>query len=59
MTGRRPATPGQTVGPFFGFALPYAGGHELVPPHHPQAVRLHGNAQRPNVEVAIMVARDQ
>jgi protocatechuate 3,4-dioxygenase alpha subunit len=36
------ATPGQTIGPFFGFALPYERGHELVPPSHPQAVRLHG-----------------
>jgi protocatechuate 3,4-dioxygenase alpha subunit len=35
-------TAGQTVGPFFGFALPYAGGNELVPPAHPEAVRLHG-----------------
>lgn len=35
-------TPGQTVGPFFGFALPYAGDSELVPPDHPAAVRLHG-----------------
>lgn len=35
-------TPGQTVGPFFGFALPYAGGGELVPPSRPDAVRLHG-----------------
>jgi protocatechuate 3,4-dioxygenase alpha subunit len=36
------ATPGQTVGPFFGYALPYPGGDLLVPPHHPDAVRLHG-----------------
>lgn len=36
-------TPGQTVGPFFGFALPYAGDSELVPPTHPRAVRLHGH----------------
>lgn len=36
------ATPGQTVGPFFGFSLPYPGGELLVPAHHPQAVRLHG-----------------
>jgi protocatechuate 3,4-dioxygenase alpha subunit len=36
------ATPGQTVGPFFGYALPYAGGEELVGPGHPGAVRLHG-----------------
>ena len=35
-------TPGQTVGPFFGFALPYPRGHELVPPTTPGAVRLHG-----------------
>lgn len=35
-------TPGQTVGPFFGFALPYAGGDRLVPPGHPAAIRLHG-----------------
>jgi protocatechuate 3,4-dioxygenase alpha subunit len=35
-------TPGQTVGPFFGYALPYARGHELVEPGTPGAVRLHG-----------------
>ena len=35
-------TPGQTVGPFFGYALPYPHGHELVPPTHPGAIRLHG-----------------
>lgn len=35
-------TPGQTVGPFFGFALPYDGGDRLVPPGHPGAIRLHG-----------------
>lgn len=35
-------TPGQTVGPFFGYALPYKGGPELVPPHHPRAVLLTG-----------------
>jgi protocatechuate 3,4-dioxygenase, alpha subunit len=37
-----PATPGQTVGPFFHYALPYDRGHELVPPATPGAVRLHG-----------------
>lgn len=36
------ATPGQTVGPFFGYALPYAGGEDLVDRSHPAAVRLHG-----------------
>ncbi len=35
-------TPGQTVGPFFGFALPSERGEDLVPPSHPDAVRLHG-----------------
>ncbi len=35
-------TPGQTVGPFFGHALPYDAGHALVPTTLPQAVRLHG-----------------
>jgi protocatechuate 3,4-dioxygenase alpha subunit len=35
-------TPGQTVGPFFGYALPYDRGHELVPPGHPGAKQLHG-----------------
>jgi protocatechuate 3,4-dioxygenase alpha subunit len=36
------STPGQTVGPFFGYALPYPGGEHLVPPGHPRAVQLHG-----------------
>ena len=36
-------TPGQTIGPFFGYSLPYEGGGELVPPYHPGAVRLHGS----------------
>ncbi|AKT50980.1 protocatechuate 3,4-dioxygenase subunit alpha [Arsenicicoccus sp. oral taxon 190] len=35
-------TPGQTVGPFYGFALPVEHGHEIVAPSHPRAVRLHG-----------------
>ena len=35
-------TPSQTVGPFFGYALPYDGAADLVPGHHPQAIRLHG-----------------
>jgi protocatechuate 3,4-dioxygenase, alpha subunit len=36
-------TPSQTVGPFFGFALPYEKGSELVPGHHPNAIRFHGS----------------
>jgi protocatechuate 3,4-dioxygenase alpha subunit len=39
---RLPATPGQTIGPFFGFSLPYDGGEDLVDRSHPGAVRLHG-----------------
>ena len=35
-------TPGQTVGPFFGYALPFAHDSELVAPGAPGAVRLHG-----------------
>ena len=35
-------TPGQTVGPFFGQALPYAGDNELVPSGRADAIRLHG-----------------
>ena len=35
-------TPGQTIGPFYGFALPYEGGEKLVDRTHPGAVRLHG-----------------
>ncbi|MFD7023796.1 hypothetical protein [Promicromonospora sukumoe] len=40
--GLLPPTPGQTVGPFFGYALPYARGNELVEAGTPGAVRLHG-----------------
>ncbi len=36
-------TPGQTVGPFFGYALPYDRDSELVPPSHPHAIQLHGH----------------
>ncbi|HEX3930780.1 MAG TPA: protocatechuate 3,4-dioxygenase subunit alpha [Nocardioides sp.] len=36
------ATPGQTIGPFFGYALPYERDNELVPPTCEGAVRLHG-----------------
>lgn len=37
-----PPTPGQTVGPFFHYALPYDGDSELVPPGTPGSVRLSG-----------------
>ena len=35
-------TPGQTVGPFFHYALPYDGDSDLVPRGMPGAIRLHG-----------------
>jgi protocatechuate 3,4-dioxygenase, alpha subunit len=35
-------TPGQTVGPFFSFALVRDGDAELVSPDHPDAITLHG-----------------
>jgi protocatechuate 3,4-dioxygenase alpha subunit len=44
-------TPSQTVGPFFGYALPYEKGWELVPPHHPEAIRLHGTVFDGNGDV--------
>ena len=35
-------TPGQTVGPFFSFALVRDGYADLVSPEHPHAITLHG-----------------
>ncbi|SIO19908.1 protocatechuate 3,4-dioxygenase subunit alpha [Agromyces cerinus] len=35
-------TPAQTVGPFFGYALPYSGGPTVRAPWQPDAIRLHG-----------------
>jgi protocatechuate 3,4-dioxygenase, alpha subunit len=35
-------TPSQTVGPFFAYALPYAGGPELVAASDPDAIRISG-----------------
>ncbi|ANJ28853.1 protocatechuate 3,4-dioxygenase subunit alpha [Agromyces aureus] len=35
-------TPSQTVGPFFGYALPYVGGPDVRAPWHSDAIRLHG-----------------
>jgi protocatechuate 3,4-dioxygenase alpha subunit len=42
VTATHVPTPGQTVGPFFGYALPFPHDNELVPPGTPGAVRLHG-----------------
>ncbi len=35
-------TPGQTIGPFYGYALPWPGDSELVPVGSPDALRFHG-----------------
>ncbi len=35
-------TPSQTIGPFFGFALPYGDGPRVVPEWHPGAIRIAG-----------------
>ncbi|MFF1924051.1 protocatechuate 3,4-dioxygenase subunit alpha [Streptomyces sp. NPDC058221] len=36
-------TPSQTVGPFYGYALPFAGGGDIAPAGHPGAIVLHGH----------------
>lgn len=35
-------TPSQTVGPFYGYALPFPDGGSIAPPHHPEARTIHG-----------------
>ncbi|MFD7337567.1 protocatechuate 3,4-dioxygenase subunit alpha [Streptomyces violascens] len=35
-------TPSQTVGPFYGYALPFPGGGEIAPTGHPGAITIHG-----------------
>ncbi|MBM7173346.1 protocatechuate 3,4-dioxygenase subunit alpha [Streptomyces sp. G44] len=35
-------TPSQTVGPFYGYALPFPGGGEIAPVGHPDTITLHG-----------------
>ncbi|NLU69195.1 protocatechuate 3,4-dioxygenase subunit alpha [Streptomyces sp. HNM0574] len=37
-----PPTPSHTVGPFYGYALPFPGGGEPAPPCHPDTVTVHG-----------------
>ncbi|MGP3966699.1 protocatechuate 3,4-dioxygenase subunit alpha [Streptomyces sp. 6N223] len=37
-----PPTPSQTVGPFYGHALPFPGGPDIAPAGHPDAVTVHG-----------------
>lgn len=43
MSGEAPApTPSQTVGPFYGYALPFPQGGDLAPAGHPDTVTVHG-----------------
>ncbi|MFF7415317.1 protocatechuate 3,4-dioxygenase subunit alpha [Streptomyces lydicus] len=35
-------TPSQTVGPFYGYALPFPGGDQIVPAGHPDTITVHG-----------------
>ena len=37
-----PPTPAQTIGPFYGYALPFPGGGDPAPAGHPDAVTVHG-----------------
>ncbi|MFD7433674.1 protocatechuate 3,4-dioxygenase subunit alpha [Streptomyces sp. NPDC059861] len=35
-------TPSHTVGPFYGYALPFPGGEDIAPTGHPDTITLHG-----------------
>ncbi|MFE4368786.1 protocatechuate 3,4-dioxygenase subunit alpha [Streptomyces sp. NPDC056835] len=37
-----PPTPSHTVGPFYGYALPFPGGGDIAPAGHPDTVTVHG-----------------
>ncbi|MGW0143996.1 protocatechuate 3,4-dioxygenase subunit alpha [Streptomyces sp. NPDC003333] len=41
-TGGLPPTPSHTVGPFYGYALPFPGGEEIAPLGHPDTITVHG-----------------
>ncbi|MEU4496693.1 protocatechuate 3,4-dioxygenase subunit alpha [Streptomyces sp. NPDC023998] len=36
-------TPSHTVGPFYGYALPFPGGGDIAPAGHPDTITLHGH----------------
>ncbi|KIF73044.1 protocatechuate 3,4-dioxygenase [Streptomyces sp. 150FB] len=36
-------TPSQTVGPFYGYALPFPGGPDIAPTAHPDTLTVHGH----------------
>ncbi|NEY31838.1 protocatechuate 3,4-dioxygenase subunit alpha [Streptomyces sp. PRKS01-65] len=35
-------TPSHTVGPFYGYALPFRGGEQIAPLGHPETITVHG-----------------
>ncbi|MBQ0911207.1 protocatechuate 3,4-dioxygenase subunit alpha [Streptomyces sp. RM99] len=35
-------TPSHTVGPFYGYALPFRGGEDIAPTGHPDTITVHG-----------------
>ncbi|MCP2256500.1 protocatechuate 3,4-dioxygenase, alpha subunit [Streptoalloteichus tenebrarius] len=37
-----PPTPSQTVGPFYGYALPFPGGGDIAPAGHPDTITIRG-----------------
>ncbi|MEV5872692.1 protocatechuate 3,4-dioxygenase subunit alpha [Streptomyces sp. NPDC052101] len=37
-----PPTPSHTVGPFYGYALPFHGGEDIAPLGHPDTITVHG-----------------
>ncbi|MFG3257053.1 protocatechuate 3,4-dioxygenase subunit alpha [Streptomyces sp. NPDC048172] len=41
--GERLPTPSHTVGPFYGYALPFPGGEDIAPPGHPDRITVHGH----------------
>jgi protocatechuate 3,4-dioxygenase, alpha subunit len=41
-TGDFAPTPSQTVGPFYGYALPFPGGENIAPAGHPDTITVHG-----------------
>jgi len=45
MSEKLVATPGQTIGPFYGYALPFNKGGELLAPGLPGAIRLQGTVR--------------
>ncbi|MFD9098166.1 protocatechuate 3,4-dioxygenase subunit alpha [Streptomyces collinus] len=42
-TEHLPPTPSHTVGPFYGYALPFRGGEDIAPLGHPDTVTVHGH----------------